>query len=356
MGVSKPVAGFSARGRAKYTTKITTALRGLIGANPIPLFSARVPGVSHTGPLPPISVRGEALRVGLTETVGHLAGPLAGRNVFNPDRLRACEDYLMQRLGATGRPVTRQTFDCRGVPVSNFEVEFPGTDRASEILVIGAHYDAVELREGLCPAANDNGSGTAAVIALAELFARETKPARRTVRFVLWINEEPPFFWTELMGSLVYARACRAKNENIIGMLTPETLGCYSDEEGTQRYPLKVFHRWYPSKGNFVAFLGMHEGRELVRSSVGLFRERCAFPSIGLALPAVVPHVGASDHWSFWKCGYPALMVTDTAPYRYRYYHTPDDTPDKMNFERMARVVEGLHEVVVGLASPAATG
>lgn len=342
--------GFSARGRAKYTTKVSTALRGIIGANPLPLFAAKMPGKSHAGALPAMTARGAALERELRATVGELAGPLAGRNIFNPARLRACEEYLRARLGATGCAVREQAFGCRTERVRNFEVEFRGTSRADEVLVVGAHYDAVELREGLCPAANDNGSGTAAVIALAGLFAARGVSPAVTVRFVLWVNEEPPFFWTDVMGSLVYARECRSKGERIIGMLTPETLGCYDEAEGSQRYPLSIFKKWYPTRGDFVAFAGMHEARGLVRRCVELFRERCAFPSIGIALPAIVPHVGASDHWSFWKCGYPALMVTDTAPYRYRWYHTLEDTPDKMNFGAMARVVEGLDEVVRGLS------
>lgn len=343
-------AGFSARAKSKYPTSWSTALRGVLGANPIPLYSTSMPGVSHAGPPPEATPEQVRLAAALRRDVEELAGPLAGRNVFNPARLRACEAFLTASLASTGANVTRQTYPCRGVDVSNFEIEFRGTDKASEVLVVGAHYDAVELPAGGCPAANDNGSGTAAVLALARRFAAEGGEAARTVRFVLWVNEEPPFFWTELMGSLVHARACRARGDNIIGMITPETLGCYSDEEGSQRYPLSIFKRWYPTRGDFVAFLGMHEARGFVRRCVGLFREHAAFPSLGAALPAIVPHVGASDHWSYWKCGYPALMVTDTAPYRYRWYHTMEDTPEKMNFERMARVVDGLGAVVRGLA------
>lgn len=352
VATDEPV-GFSARGRAKYRTKWSTALKGLIGANPIPLFTTKMPGKSHEGPLPALTLGQGALAAALEKDVRELAGPLAGRNVFHLDRLRACEGFLEARLGATGRPVMRQEFACRGEAVANFEIEFPGFERSDEIVVVGAHYDAVELREGLCPAANDNGSGTATVIAMAHEYARWVMGGgrpRRTARFTLWVNEEPPFFWTDVMGSLVQARACRAKGERIVGMLTPETLGCYSEEEGTQRYPIPMLKRWFPTKGNFVAFAGMYEARGFVRRCVELFRQNAAFPSLGAALPAVVPHVGASDHWSYWKCGYPALMVTDTAPYRYRWYHTRQDAPEKMNFEGFARVVDGLNGVVRGLA------
>ncbi|MBY0308032.1 MAG: M28 family peptidase, partial [Phycisphaerales bacterium] len=202
----------------------------------------------------------------------------------------------------------------------------------------------------MCPAANDNGSGVAATLALMRRFAAWGAPAR-TVRFAFFANEEPPHFWTDKMGSFVMGEACRAKGENIIAMLTPETIGCYSDEPGSQRYPLPLVRRFYGDKGNFVAFIGIGKSASLVRRCVGLFRRHAEFPSLGAALPSVVPGVGASDHWGFWRVGYPALMVTDTAPYRYRYYHTRADLPDKIDFERMARVVEGLHRVVGSLAN-----
>jgi Zn-dependent M28 family amino/carboxypeptidase len=134
-------------------------------------------------------------------------------------------------------------------------------------------------------------------------------------------------------------------------MLTPETIGCYSDEPGSQRYPLPLVKRFYGDKGNFIAFIGVGKSAGLVRKCVGLFREQAQFPSMGAALPSIVPGVGASDHWGFWRVGYPALMVTDTAPFRYRYYHTRLDTPDKMDFDRMARVVDGLQGVVSSLVN-----
>jgi hypothetical protein len=167
---------------------------------------------------------------------------------------------------------------------------------------------------------------------------------------VCFVNEEPPFFWTEDMGSLVYANACKARGENIVGMLTPETIGCYLDGPGTQRYPIPV-QRWYPTTGDFIAFVGMHESAALIKRAVGTFRRTTGFPSIGAGLPSLVPMVGASDHWSFWRNGYPALMVTDTAPFRYVHYHKKTDTPDKIDYQRMARVVLGLSRVVDDLVN-----
>ena len=132
-------------------------------------------------------------------------------------------------------------------------------------------------------------------------------------------------------------------------MLTPETIGYYSDEPNSQRYPIPL-GSLYPTKGNFIGFIGNVASGALVRQAVGIFREHESFPSEGAAMPAAIPGVGFSDHWSFWQEGYPGLMVTDTALFRYPHYHTPEDTPDKIDFDRAARVVRGLRYVVAGWA------
>lgn len=316
-----------------------------------------MPGRSYTGPLPALSAGQAALAAELRADVEMLAGTIGERNVFNPEKLAAAEAYLTAELERAGLAVRKQVFAARGVECANIEAEVPGhsgaAERAaaaeSEIVIVGAHYDAVRG----CPAANDNGSGAAAVLALARRFA--PRPGMqvgmaRTIRFVFFVNEEPPFFWTGEMGSLVYARECRDRGARIAAMLSIETIGCYSDEEGSQQYP-PVVGAFYPSRGDFIAFVGLYEARELVERCVGAFRLSAPFPSEGAALTALVPRVTSSDHWSFWKMGYPALMVTDTAPYRYPHYHQPTDTPDKLDYERMARVVEGLEGVVWEIAN-----
>jgi len=163
------------------------------------------------------------------------------------------------------------------------------------------------------------------------------------------VNEEPPHFRTEEMGSRAYARRCRERKENVVAMLSLETIGCYSDEPGSQKYPFP-FGLFYPSEGNFIAFVGNVSSRSFVRRCVATFREKAAFPSEGGALPGFVPGVGWSDHESFWENGYPGLMVTDTAPFRYAHYHRKADTPDQLDFERCARVVSGVEHVLRDLA------
>jgi hypothetical protein len=132
-------------------------------------------------------------------------------------------------------------------------------------------------------------------------------------------------------------------------MISLEMLGFYSDAPGSQKYPA-LLSLFYPSRGNFIAFVGNSESRDLVRRSTRSFRESAKFPSEGVAAPASLPGVGWSDQWSFWQQGYPAIMITDTAVFRYPYYHTPFDTTDKIDFEKMARVVDGVRNVVGSLA------
>jgi hypothetical protein len=185
-----------------------------------------------------------------------------------------------------------------------------------------------------------------AEVAAALVLARALGAAhRRTLRVVLFADEEPPYFQTDHMGSLVYARACRARGDRIAAMISLETLGYYSDERDSQHYPPLV-GVMYPDQGNFIGFVANPDSRPLLYRAIGTFRAQAAFPSEGAALSATLPGIGWSDHWAFWQVDYPAIMVTDTAPFRYPHYHTRQDTPDRLDYERLARVVVGLEAVV----------
>ncbi len=332
--------------RLPTVTTVWTTLKGLLG-NPWQLaVGLKMPGRSHRGPLPPLTDAQRALSAALRRDVEFLSLTIGERNVFARDGYERAQFWLGEQISACGLKVNLQPFDCRGYTCVNLWGEVAGRDKPDEIVIVGSHYDS--LRH--CPAANDNGSGVAATLALMRRFTAGERPSR-TVRFAFFANEEPPFFWTEYMGSAVMGERCRDNGERIVAMLTPETIGCYRDAPGTQRYPLPLVKRFYGDRGDFIAFVGIGSSAGLVRRCTGLFRGCAQFPSIGAALPSVVPGVGASDHWGFWRVGYPALMVTDTAPFRYPFYHTREDLPDKLDFDRMARVVEGLHGVVAGLAA-----
>jgi Zn-dependent M28 family amino/carboxypeptidase len=170
------------------------------------------------------------------------------------------------------------------------------------------------------------------------------------MRFVAFVNEEPPFFQTNEMGSYVYAKRARQRKENIIAMLSLETIGYYSDEQGSQKYPFP-FSLFYPNVGNFIGFVGNLESKKLVHRAIASFRKKTKFPSQGIAAAQWLPGIGWSDQWAFWKENYPAIMITDTAPYRYPYYHTASDTANNIDYECTARVVAGLKHVVLDLVN-----
>jgi Zn-dependent M28 family amino/carboxypeptidase len=263
--------------------------------------------------------------------------------MFRPAALEAAARYVEEALASLGYAAEAQAFEAHRGLVRNIEAVLGGRSLAGEIVVVGAHYDSVIGS----PGANDNATGTAAVLELARLL-RGRAPAR-TVRFALFVNEEPPFYLTEDMGSRRYAARARERGEKIVAALSLETIGYYTDAEGSQRYP-QPFSLFYPSRGNFVGFVGNLRSRALVRRCVASFRKGAAFPSEGLAAPGWIAGIGWSDHSSFWEHGYPGVMVTDTALFRYEPYHTAADTPDKVCFDRAARVVAGLARVVVDLA------
>ncbi len=307
-------------------------------------FMMGMPGKSYSGALPALPAEGDALAKRLREHVDMLAGTIGERNTVSYSQLQQSAAYIGKRFHELGYTVREEPFLADGKEVMNIEAERKGSTLPAQIVVIGAHYDSIPGS----PAANDNASGVAAVLELARLF-KEAKPAR-TIRFVGFVNEEPPWFRTEKMGSMVYARKARERGEKIVAMLSLETIGYYSDQPGSQHYPAP-FSLFYPDRGNFVSFVGNLDSRSLVRRVIGTFRETTPFPSEGIAAPAWIEGIGWSDHWPFWQEGYPALMVTDTAIFRYPHYHKPSDTPDKLDYGRMARVVSGLARVVGKLGS-----
>jgi len=302
-----------------------------------------MPGSTYSGQLPPLTADERFSARLLEKHTMVLARDIGPRNIWRPDSMSSTVDYLAKVLHDLGYTVHPQKFDSYGVPTVNLEVEIPGSRRAEDIIVIGAHYDSVEGS----PGANDNGSGVAALLEM----ARQLSDARpqRTIRLVFFANEEPPFYYSWDMGSRHYARRSHNKGEKIVAMLSLETIGCYKFDPGSQRYPFP-FSLFYPNTADFIAFVGNYQSRQLVRRLIEVFRHHTLLPSEGIAAPGFITGIGWSDHWSFWKEGYPALMVTDTAFFRSEEYHTPGDTAEKLDYERMARLVNGLTATIRVLA------
>ncbi|HSA68790.1 MAG TPA: M28 family peptidase [Burkholderiales bacterium] len=285
----------------------------------------RMPGTSHAGPLPPLTGEARALTLRLRLHVAALAVQERNVDLETPAR------YIEQAFRSQGLEFSVQEFVSAGRRVRNIEA-------GAGDIVVGAHYDTVPGS----PGADDNASGVAVLIELAAM--------KMPVRLVAFANEEPPYSFGPDMGSWAWAKRARDRGEPIRAMFSLEMLGYYRDTAGSQRYPAPL-GLFYPDRADFIAFVGDLGARGLVRRSIGAFRKSAAFPSEGVAAPAFIPGVTWSDHWSFRRHGYPAIMITDTAFYRYPHYHLPNDTPDKLDYERMARVTLGLAAMLNELAN-----
>jgi hypothetical protein len=304
-------------------------------------YTTGVPGKSHSGPLPPLAEEERALASTLKRHIEAIAS--REHNLRRYDELEKAARYIEATLTSYGYSVDRQEFFVDDRAVRNIDVVIaPRADITDpEVIVVGAHYDSVVGS----PGANDNGSGTAAVIELARLLRDRAGTGARRIRLVLFVNEEPPYFKTEDMGSLHYARALAERKEKVVAMYSLETIGFYSSAPGSQRYPAPfslIFH----DHGDFVAFVGTPHARTLVWETIRSFRSHTPFPSIGGVAPDIVPGIDWSDHWAFKQFDFPAMMVTDTAPFRYPHYHQLTDTPDKVDVESLARVVKGMERVI----------
>jgi Zn-dependent M28 family amino/carboxypeptidase len=272
-------------------------------------------------------------------------------NVSHPAELEAAARYIEGQLAQLGYEVERQEYTAVGVPVRNIAVSLSAqgtTGAGAGALVVGAHYDSFMN----APGANDNGTGVAALIEMARAL-RDESVRSRPIRLAFFVNEEPPFFDTPDMGSRRYAAGLAARGEPVWAMLSLETLGAFSDAPGSQTYPAP-FGRVFPDRGNFVAFVGTIGSRQFLSQAIASFRRHCDVPSLGGIAPALVQGVDWSDHKSFAERGIPAVMITDTALYRYAHYHTPADTPDKVDYATLARLTRALADVVRDLAGGAA--
>lgn len=303
-------------------------------------YALAVPGRSHTGPLPELTAEEHELSRRLRRHVVAIASE--PHNVAHPQALDAAADYIEQTLRQAGLAPQRQSYVVDRKEVSNIYVALPerSSTKPRRTLVVGAHYDSA----GRVPGANDNGSGTAAVLELARLLGDlETRDTRLIL--VLFVNEEPPYFQTSDMGSARFAEFLKARDEPVAGMLTLETIGHFSNEPGSQHYPPPL-SMLLPDRGDFLAFVGMPGSRGFLHDVLGTFRETTPFPTLGGIAPSTVMGIDWSDHWAFARMGIPALMVTDTAPFRYRHYHQLTDTPDKVDYESLARITKGFERVI----------
>jgi hypothetical protein len=302
-------------------------------------YMLAVPGTPHAGALPALTSDERALSGRLKTHITAIAAK--EHNIDTYDELEKAARYIEIALTSAGYKPEPQEFTVRGKKVRNVEVTIDAAKPDAETIVVGAHYDSAIGT----PGANDNATGSAAVIELARLLSDLKGKSGKRIRLVLFVNEELPYFGTEDMGSLQYAKKLAERNERVTAMYSLETLGYYSDAAGSQKYPAP-FGLVFSDRGDFISFVGMLGSRPLLQDAMRSFRSHTQFPTIGGVSPGFIPGISWSDHWAFAQHGFQALMITDTALFRYPHYHKPTDTPDKIDNDRLARVVKGIERVV----------
>ena len=269
-------------------------------------------------------------------------GPRNSENDESYKQLRQCEDWIRQKWESQGYVVKKYTYSVKGKEYSNLEIEIKGRITPAEIIIISAQYDTLPDS----PGANNNGSGVAILFQLSQLLRKHTPD--RTLRLLNFVNEEDPFFGTEMMGSYQYAKRSYERREDIKVMLSLDALGIYVDRPGSQKYPFP-FSMFYPDRGNFLAFIGDFSSRKYMVQTTRGFKKGSPFPIQAGVVPKWVEAAGWSDHLSFWKFGYPGIMVTDTGGFRSSSHTTKEDTMEKLDFEAMSRIVIGMYCAIADL-------
>ena len=280
----------------------------------------------------------------LRKTINMLAAEIGSRGHFELEKLKRTADYIKSEFADYGYTVFTQPYKYEGRAYENIFVEKKGMVSPEKIIVVGAHYDTVTGT----PGADDNGSGVAGLLELARLSADETP--EKTIQFVAFTLEEPPLFRSRYMGSYVYAESLHESGRDVEGMICLEMIGYFSDEPGSQVFPLPFFRWMYPTTGNFITLVGNLKSKSFLKRIEKGFKDGSGLPVETLATVSFVPGVDFSDHRSFWQFGYDAVMVTDTAFYRNPQYHGIGDVPEILDYERMAEVVLGLNRALQDIA------
>lgn len=287
-----------------------------------------------------MSAEVQATEENLRLHVDRLAGLIGPRYLQKPQTIQAAIGYIEGQWAAMGLANSRETYDALGDQATNLIVELPGTRRAHEIVLLGAHYDTVYST----PGADDNASAVAVLLEVGRLL-REHR-GMRTIRYVAFACEEPPYFNLDCMGSQYHARQARLRGDKILGMLCLEMVGYYCDSDNSQTIPPlipKWLHRFLPHRGNFLAAVGNMPSWKLCwRFRRGFKRGTRTMPLFSICLPEKVNEIRLSDNSSFWDQGYPALMLTDTSFLRNPNYHLASDTPDTLDYARMTQVTLGV--------------
>ena len=273
--------------------------------------------------------------------VRKLSIDLTPRDANHLENLDKVAEYIKEQFQQAKARVVVQPYRIEGKSYRNVSAHF-GPDSAERI-VIGAHYDTA----GPLPGADDNASGVAGLLELAQLLSKEQ--LKTHVELVAFTLEEPPFFRTNGMGSAIHADSLRKENVRVKLMVSLEMIGYFTDAPDSQSFPAGFLRAFYPSTGNYIGVVGRTSEGLIVRQMKSTMRAASPLPVYSISAPSFIPGIDFSDQLNYWNAGYSAVMITDTAFYRNRNYHTENDTADTLDYKRMAMVVEGVFAVIRSL-------
>jgi len=250
----------------------------------------------------------------------------------------------LQAFEKNDRKSYRQSYQADEQTFHNIILEFgPKATANDEIIIVGAHYDTAHGY----PGADDNGSGVAGLIELARLLSENSKLIRQPIQLIFYTLEEPPYFRTEKMGSYIHATSLKQKNQKVKIMIALDMIGYFSDNKNSQNFPFPLLDKIYPDQGNFIAIVGNLSNMGTVRTVKHSFKTATDLPVYSFNSPSFVPGIDFSDHLNFWNMNYPAVLITDTSFNRNLAYHTEHDTADKLDYVKMASVVQAIFKTVI---------
>ncbi len=280
--------------------------------------------------------------IALKKYVSELTNTPTFRNIYHLQQLNAAADYLYKNFNQFSDSVRFQDYTIEGVKYRNIICSF-GTEN-KERIIIGAHYDVCGEQAG----ADDNASGVAGILELARML--NGQKLNKRIDVVAYTLEEPPHFRKKSMGSYIHANYLKQNNIPVFGMVSVEMIGYFSDKKHSQHYPLPILSWVYGNKGNFITLVKKFGSGKFERSFIHHFVHSDKVKTKKFAGPKLLPGIDFSDHLNYWHFGFDALMITDTAFYRNKNYHKPTDTMEKLDFSRMAQVVDALYVSCLKLA------
>jgi len=260
------------------------------------------------------------------------------KNIFSLD---ATADYIYSQLEASGCRMQRQTYEVNGATYQNI-IGSIGPQNGSR-LIVGAHYDVCGDQAG----ADDNASAVAGLLEIAKLNQLQKPELKQRIDFVAYTLEEPPYYGTKYMGSAIHAKSLYDNKVEVDGMICLEMIGYFSEEKDSQDYPIGLLKWFYPNEGNFIAVIGKLGQGRMVRKVKKSMKQVADIDIRSINAPRSLVGIDFSDHRNYWKYGYPAVMINNTAFYRNKNYHETSDTIGTLDFEKMTEVVRGAYWAMV---------